>query len=266
MATAFTWGWRASLGQPRMMAARTRRPAGEGDFFSIGQINLRNTSGLTKAPISSADLVHCGGGGGTAGGAAWANAAARQAVLCREHGDRRPPEPPWERLAGGPRPGGLPSPVSQLPAADTRCRVLGAEVGLWTRHWVGLGRQGAWKHPPPGTQFHVYTTLKVTGYGAKSRLRVAGAGRGAGVLGVTEALRASAWRWPHAARGCRDPQAREGRLTLLTTAASSSAQARSSVRSRTSRCCVMWSSAWSSSTASSCADFTRVPATQSVMS
>lgn len=57
---AFRCGWRASLGQPRMTEARTRRPGAEGDFFSRGHINLRKTSGLTNAPISSADLVPCG--------------------------------------------------------------------------------------------------------------------------------------------------------------------------------------------------------------
>lgn len=54
----FTCGRRASLGQPRMTEAKTRRPEGEGDFLSIDKINFRNTSGLTKVPISSADLVH----------------------------------------------------------------------------------------------------------------------------------------------------------------------------------------------------------------
>lgn len=57
-----------------------------------------------------------------------------------------------------------------------------------------------------------------------------------------------------------------GGLTLLSTACSSSAQARSRVLRTTSRCCVAWSSAWSSRRASSCAAFTRVPATQSVIS
>lgn len=55
-------------------------------------------------------------------------------------------------------------------------------------------------------------------------------------------------------------------LTLRTTAFSSSAQAWSRVRRTGSRCCVMWPSACSSSTASSCADFTLVATTQSVMS
>lgn len=61
---AFRCGRRVSLGQPRMTAARTRRPEAEGDFFSIGQSSFRNTSGLTNVPISSADLVHCGGSQG----------------------------------------------------------------------------------------------------------------------------------------------------------------------------------------------------------
>ena len=52
-------GRRASLGQPLTMDARIRRPEGEGDFFSAGRTSFRNTSGLTNAPTSSADRVHC---------------------------------------------------------------------------------------------------------------------------------------------------------------------------------------------------------------
>ena len=59
----FKCGCRASLGQPRMREARTRRPEGEGDFLSVDKISFRNTSGLTKVPTSSADLSHWGSGG-----------------------------------------------------------------------------------------------------------------------------------------------------------------------------------------------------------
>lgn len=58
----------------------------------------------------------------------------------------------------------------------------------------------------------------------------------------------------------------DGTLTLLTTAFSSSLQASCRVLRMISRCCVMWSSACSSSTGNSCAAFTRVPTTQSVIS
>ena len=44
-----------------MREARTRRPEGEGDFLSVDKISFRNTSGLTKVPTSSADLVHWAG-------------------------------------------------------------------------------------------------------------------------------------------------------------------------------------------------------------
>ena len=64
MVMTFKCGCRASLGQPRMRAARTRRPEGEGDFLSVDKISFRNTSGLTKVPTSSADLSHWGVGGG----------------------------------------------------------------------------------------------------------------------------------------------------------------------------------------------------------
>jgi hypothetical protein len=43
-----------------MTEARTRRPEGEGAFFSMAKTSFRNTSGLTTVPTSSADLVHCG--------------------------------------------------------------------------------------------------------------------------------------------------------------------------------------------------------------
>lgn len=58
----------------------------------------------------------------------------------------------------------------------------------------------------------------------------------------------------------------DGTLTLLTTAFSSSLHASCRVLRMISRCCVMWSSACRSSTGSSCAAFTRVPTTQSVIS
>lgn len=58
----------------------------------------------------------------------------------------------------------------------------------------------------------------------------------------------------------------DGTLTLLTTAFSSSVHASCRVLRMISRCCVMWSSACSSSTGKSCAAFTRVPITQSVIS
>lgn len=59
VAMTFRCGRRASLGQPRTTDARTRRPEGDGDFFSAGRISFRNTSGLTNTPTSSADRVHC---------------------------------------------------------------------------------------------------------------------------------------------------------------------------------------------------------------
>lgn len=42
-----------------MTEARIKRPEAEGVFFSMARISFRNTSGLTKAPMSSAALRHC---------------------------------------------------------------------------------------------------------------------------------------------------------------------------------------------------------------
>lgn len=85
VAMTLTCGRRASLGQPRTTEARTRRPGAEGDFLSVVRISLRNTSGLTKAPMSSAQLMHCGTG---------------EAVAAPRHGSH-PPEPgPRQALPG----------------------------------------------------------------------------------------------------------------------------------------------------------------------
>ena len=42
-----------------MTEARIKRPEAEGAFFSMAKISFRNTSGLTKVPMSSAALTHC---------------------------------------------------------------------------------------------------------------------------------------------------------------------------------------------------------------
>lgn len=42
-----------------MTEARIKRPEAEGAFFSMAKISFRNTSGLTKVPMSSAALMHC---------------------------------------------------------------------------------------------------------------------------------------------------------------------------------------------------------------
>lgn len=42
-----------------MTEARIKRPEAEGVFFSMAKISFRNTSGLTKVPMSSAALIHC---------------------------------------------------------------------------------------------------------------------------------------------------------------------------------------------------------------
>lgn len=42
-----------------MTEARIKRPEAEGAFFSMAKISFRNTSGLTKVPMSSEALMHC---------------------------------------------------------------------------------------------------------------------------------------------------------------------------------------------------------------